>query len=79
VSGRWRKTRKQLSLEYPNRHVFLADHESSSPSAAAAVIQGGSANGLTSWKDSKGVSLKDKEAQEIQQDESTLLEETSDA
>jgi len=60
--------------EKDNRLVFLADHEFSSPSAAAAVIQGGSANGLTSWKDLKGVSLKDKEAQEIQQDESTLSE-----
>ena len=41
-----------------NRLVFLADHEFSSPSAAAAVIHGGQANGLTAWKDSKGVSFK---------------------
>jgi len=58
--------------EKDNRLVFLADHEFSSPSAAAAVIHGGQANGLTSWKDSKGVSLKEKEEKDIQQDESTL-------
>lgn len=52
--------------------IFLADHEFSSPSAAAAVIHGGQANGLTSWKDVKGVSLKEKEEKDIQQDESTL-------
>ena len=58
--------------EKNNRLVFLADHEFSSPSAAAAVIHGGQANGLIAWKDSKGVSLKEKEEQDIQQDESTL-------
>lgn len=52
--------------EKTDRLVFLADHEFSSPSAAAAVIHGGQANGLTSWKDSKGVSLKEREAKDIQ-------------
>jgi len=52
--------------EKNDRLVFLADHEFSSPSAAAAVIHGGQANGLTAWKDSKGVSLKQKEEKEIQ-------------
>lgn len=47
---------------------FEADYEFSSPSAAAAVVHGGQANGLTSWKDSKGVSLKQKEQKDIQQD-----------
>jgi len=37
--------------------VFLRDVEFSSPSAAAAVVQGGNANGLTSWKDAKGRTL----------------------
>lgn len=46
---------------------FEADYEFSSPSAAAAVIHGGQANGLTSWRDSKGVSLKDREQKDIQQ------------
>ncbi len=45
----------------------ILDHEFSSPSAAA-VIHGGQANGLTSWKNSKGVFRKEKEEQDIQQD-----------
>ena len=53
--------------ERQDRFVFLADHEFSSPSAAAAVVHGGQANGLTAWKDAKGVSLKEKEEQDIQQ------------
>jgi hypothetical protein len=53
--------------EKNNRIVFLADYEFSSPSAAAAVIHGGQANGLTAWKDSKGMSLKQKEEKDIQQ------------
>ena len=53
--------------EKNDRLVFLADHEFSSPSAAAAVIHGGQANGLTAWKDSKGISLKQKEEKDIQQ------------
>lgn len=38
--------------------VFTKDSEFSSPSAAAAVIHGGSANGLTAWKNENGISLK---------------------
>jgi hypothetical protein len=38
--------------------VFTRDAEFTSPSAAAAVIHGGSANGLTAWKTEGGVSLK---------------------
>lgn len=38
--------------------VFTRDTEFSSPSAAAAVIHGGSANGLTAWKAQDGKSLK---------------------
>jgi len=53
--------------EKNNRLVFLADHEFSSPSAAAAVVHGGQANGLTAWKNAKGVSLKKKEEKDIQQ------------
>ena len=41
--------------------VFTKDVEFSSPSAAAAVIHGGSANGLTAWKDERGNSLKELE------------------
>lgn len=38
--------------------VFTRDTEFTSPSAAAAVIHGGSANGLTAWKTESGTSLK---------------------
>lgn len=42
--------------------VFLKDTEFDSPSAAAAVIHGGGANGLTAWKDENGKTLKEIEA-----------------
>ena len=38
--------------------VFTKDAEFSSPSSAAVVIHGGSANGLTAWKTKDGKSLK---------------------
>lgn len=38
--------------------VFTKDHEFSSPSAAAAVIHGGTANGRMAWRDASGQSLK---------------------
>ncbi len=38
--------------------VFTRDTEFSSPSAAAAVIHGGSANGLIAWRTEGGISLK---------------------
>jgi len=42
-----------------DKYVFHKDTEFSSPSAAAAVIHGGSANGLTAWVNKNGESLKD--------------------
>lgn len=42
-----------------DKYVFVKDTEFSSPSAAAAVIHGGSANGLTTWVNSDGKSLKE--------------------
>lgn len=45
--------------ENGDRLVFLKDMEFASPSAAAAVIHGGHANGLTAWKDARGKTLKD--------------------
>ena len=64
-----RKTLRDENIveEKNERLLFVSDYEFSSPSAAAAVIHGGQANGLTSWKDSKGVSLKQKEEKNIQQ------------
>ena len=44
-----------------DRLVFIKDIEFASPSAAAAVIHGGHANGLTAWKDSHGTALKELE------------------
>jgi len=38
---------------------FTLDQEFSSPSAAASVIHGGNANGLTAWQDADGKLLKD--------------------
>lgn len=43
--------------------VFTKDAEFSSPSAAAVVIHGGSANGLTAWKTKDGKSLKQLDAE----------------
>jgi hypothetical protein len=42
--------------------IFTRDVEFTSPSAAAAVVHGGHANGLTAWKDSQGRTLKQIEA-----------------
>jgi len=45
-----------------NFYVFAQDVEFSSPSAAAAIVMGGSAQGPAVWKDVDGKSLKDIEA-----------------
>jgi hypothetical protein len=42
--------------------LFINDAEFSSSSAAAAVIHGGSANGLTAWKNKQGKTLKELES-----------------
>jgi hypothetical protein len=44
-------------------YEFAKDVEFSSPSAAAAVIEGGSANGLIEWKTQDGRVLKDLDEQ----------------
>ena len=49
-------------VEQSDRFVFTRDVEFSSPSAAASVIHGGSANGLISWKDKDGKTLKEIES-----------------
>ena len=48
-----------------DRMIFTRDHEFTSPSAAASVIHGGHTNGLQAWKDSKGISLKEKEEKDL--------------
>jgi type VI protein secretion system component Hcp len=42
--------------------LFTKDIDFSSPSAAAAVIHGGHANGLTAWKNKQGKTLKELES-----------------
>jgi hypothetical protein len=42
--------------------IFTRDEEFSSPSAAAAVVHGGHANGLTAWKNKDGKTLKEIES-----------------
>lgn len=49
-------------VEKGDRLVFERDAEFSSPSAAAAVVHGGHANGLTAWRNSKGKTLKEIES-----------------
>ena len=46
-------------IQKADKYVFAKDTEFSSPSSAAAVIHGGSANGLIAWVNSNGKSLKD--------------------
>ncbi len=46
--------------------IFTLDYLFSSPSAAAAVVMGRSANGLLEWKDGSGKSIKDIEFAEIE-------------
>ena len=52
-----------ILVDRGNKLEFTEDVEFSSPSAAAAVIHGGHANGLTAWKNSKGLTLKEMESQ----------------
>lgn len=54
-----------MLTEQDGKLVFSKDYEFSSPSAAAAVIHGGQANGLISWKNSAGETLKEIEEKEI--------------
>ncbi|MBK9599991.1 MAG: GIY-YIG nuclease family protein [Flavobacteriales bacterium] len=50
-------------VEATDHLQFARDVEFTSPSAAAVVIHGGQANGLTSWKNSKGRTLKELESE----------------
>jgi hypothetical protein len=61
VALRKRLIQEGTLVEKDGLYVFVKDVEFSSPSAAAAVIHGGSANGLTAWKNESGLTLKDLE------------------
>jgi hypothetical protein len=58
VALRKKLVKDQTLVEKDGFLVFTKDTEFDSPSAAAAVIHGGGANGLTAWKDSSGKTLK---------------------
>jgi Domain of unknown function (DUF4357) len=45
-------------IKQNNLLVFTKDVEFASPSAAASIVHGGGANGLTAWKDNYGKTLK---------------------
>jgi hypothetical protein len=55
-----------LINNYDDTLKFTSDYLFSSPSTAAAVVMGRSANGLIEWKDKSGKDLKSIESQEIQ-------------
>lgn len=61
IALRQRLIQEKTLVEHDGVYVFTKDVEFSSPSAAAAVVHGGSANGLTAWKDKSGRSLKELE------------------
>ena len=53
------KLKQEATLVQENSYMrFVRDTEFKSPSAAAVAVRGGSANGLTAWKNSKGRTLK---------------------
>lgn len=57
------KLKEEGALTVKSDHLLFAqDVEFSSPSAAAAVIHGGHANGLTAWKNKHGKTLKELES-----------------
>jgi len=57
------RLRAEGTLVHSGTHLtFTADKEFSSPSAAAAVIHGGTVNGLTNWWNKDGKTLKDLES-----------------
>ena len=57
------KLKEDGVLVATSKHLtFARDTEFSSPSAAAAVVHGGHANGLIAWKDKHGKTLKEIEA-----------------
>jgi hypothetical protein len=62
VSRRNELIEEKYLVKEANHLVFTRDVEFSSPSAAAAVIHGGSANGLLAWKTQYGKTLKDMES-----------------
>ena len=59
VALRQRLIQEKTLVEQEGLYVFVKDVEFTSPSAAAAVVHGGSANGLTAWRTVEGKTLKE--------------------
>jgi len=55
---------KGIIRKYEEKFVLTTDYEFSSPSAAAAIVMGRNANGLTEWKLKNGTTLKDHESKD---------------
>lgn len=62
VNSREKLIKEEVLLSVKDALVFQQDHEFSSPSAAAAIVHGGTANGRTAWKNEKGRTLKQLES-----------------
>jgi hypothetical protein len=62
LASRRRLTEDGTLVQDGDHLKFTRDSEFTSPSAAATVIHGGSANGLLSWKTKSGQTLKEIEA-----------------
>ena len=62
VASRRRLIEEGTLVQDRNHLKFIRDSEFTSPSAAAAVVHGGSANGLLAWKSMDGKTLKELEA-----------------
>jgi hypothetical protein len=63
LNMRLRLKEEGVLQEQADHFIFTKDEEFSSPSAAASVIHGGHANGLTAWKNNIGKILKEIEAE----------------
>lgn len=62
LNMRARLKEEGVLVEVVDHLMFSKDTEFSSPSAAAAVVHGGQANGLTAWRDASGRTLKQVES-----------------
>ena len=62
LNMRQRLKEEEVLIANRDHLVFTKDAEFSSPSAAAAVVHGGHANGLIAWKNSAGKTLKEIES-----------------
>ena len=61
IAPRRRMIEEGALVEDSGHYRFMKDMEFTSPSAAATVVHGGSANGLIAWKANDGMTLKELE------------------